>query len=81
MNEQTQYTSQRDFEKERIETAFKSIPLDKDQLARCASLRKLSENLASVIHEACPKSREKSLAQTKLEECLMWAIKSIAVNE
>lgn len=37
--------------------------------------------LAAYINENCSDSREKSLAFTKLEECVMWANASIARNE
>ena len=37
--------------------------------------------LAAYIDEKCPDSWEKSLAMTKLEECVMWANASIARNE
>ena len=33
------------------------------------------------IQGECPESREKSLAFTKLEECIMWANAAIARNE
>ena len=36
---------------------------------------------AAYINGACPDSREKSLAMTKLEEAVMWANASIARNE
>ena len=33
---------------------------------------------ADTINRYCPDSREKSLAMTKLEECVMWANAAIA---
>ena len=52
-----------------------------DQNARYGVLREKAKEIATLIDMCCPDSREKSLAMTKLEECTMWANKSIATNE
>jgi len=52
-----------------------------DQATRYEKLRFNGHNLADMINELCPDSREKSTAITKLEECIMWANASIARNE
>ena len=52
-----------------------------DQPKRYVKLRDKTKELAYLINELCPDSREKSLAITKLEECSMWANASIARNE
>jgi len=44
-------------------------------------LRDTAKGLAMLINDNCPDSREKSLAITELEECVMWANASIARNE
>ena len=44
-------------------------------------LRDNAKALAMLINDNCPDTREKSLAMTKLEECVMWANASIARNE
>lgn len=44
-------------------------------------IRDTAKGVAMVINDNCPDSREKSLAITKLEECVMWANASIARNE
>lgn len=44
-------------------------------------IRNKAKMLAAFIEEYCPDSREKSIAHTKLEECVMWANASIARNE
>ena len=44
-------------------------------------IRDFAKNFAYVIESTCPNSREKSLAMTKLEECVMWANAAIARNE
>jgi len=43
-------------------------------------LREKAKELAYLIDEKCPNSREKSLAMTKLEEAVMWANASVARN-
>lgn len=52
-----------------------------DQSERYESIRAKARELAELIEECCPDSREKSLANTKLEEAVMWANASIARNE
>ncbi len=52
-----------------------------DQTARYISIREKGKSFALLINELCPPSRERSLAMTKLEECVMWANASIARNE
>lgn len=44
-------------------------------------VRGSAKDLGEIIHALCPESRERSIAITKLEETVMWAIKSIAVNQ
>lgn len=43
-------------------------------------IRENARGLALILNDRCPDSREKSLAITKLEECVMWANASIARN-
>lgn len=52
-----------------------------DQPARYEALRNKAKELAELINELCPDSREKSLAITNLEQCSMWANAGIARNE
>lgn len=52
-----------------------------DQIGRYQDLRELASQLAFRIEHLCPPSRERSLAQTKLEEVIMWANKAIACND
>lgn len=44
-------------------------------------IRIMALNLAILINDMAPESREKSLAITNLEESIMWANASIARNE
>lgn len=43
-------------------------------------LREKAKELAYLIEEMAPNSREKSLSMAKLEESIMWANASIARN-
>lgn len=52
-----------------------------DQPQRYETLRELARQLAHGINELCPESREKSLAITNLQQCVMFANASIAINE
>lgn len=52
-----------------------------NQPERYQTIRTEAKRLAHTIDDACPNSREKSLALTKLEEAVMWANASIARNE
>ena len=56
-------------------------PPKNNQTSRYAEIRSQAKGLAFYINDSCPDSREKSLALTKLEECVMWANASIARNE
>ena len=51
------------------------------QPERYTNIRETAKEFAKLLDMACPDSREKSLAFTKLEECVMWANASIARNE
>ncbi len=51
------------------------------QSIRYQKIRAKAWELADLITRACPDSRERSLAFTKLEESVMWANASIARNE
>jgi hypothetical protein len=45
------------------------------------AIRNKAKELALLIGELCPGSRELSLARTNLEESVMWANAAIARNE
>ena len=51
------------------------------QKKRYEALRTEAYKLAIFIQNNCPDSREKSLAITNLQQCIMWANASIAINE
>ena len=51
------------------------------QPARYVQIRDTAGAFATCIMQNCPRARERSLALTALEECVMWANASIARNE
>jgi hypothetical protein len=51
---------------------------DEDQIERIERIRETFKRLSSLVYVNCPRSRERSLALTGLEESLMWAVASIA---
>lgn len=63
-----------------IENNFKYHAPKEGQPEKYTALRDKAKELAYLIDELAPNSREKSLAMTKLEEAAMWANASIARN-
>lgn len=51
-----------------------------DQIELYEEIRSQAKGFALTILKDCPESRERSLANTKLEECVMWANAAIARN-
>lgn len=66
---------------EQIETTFTYHAPFGDQPARYRDIREKAKELAQMINDHCPESREKSLALTNLQQATMWANASIAINE
>ena len=56
-------------------------PRSDETIALHAAVRGRAFGFASFIEEACPPSRERSLALTKIEEAMFWANASIARNQ
>jgi dihydroorotase-like cyclic amidohydrolase len=52
-----------------------------DQQKRYEQMRDGAKHLAHILNLSCPESREKSLAITSLQQAIMWANASIAINE
>ncbi len=67
--------------RKQIETAFTYHAPKDDQPERYVALREKGKELALLMVDSCPESRELSLALTNLEQAIMWANASIARNE
>lgn len=52
-----------------------------DQVARYQALREQALAFAEEIELRCPASAERTLAIRRLQEAVMWANASIAINE
>lgn len=64
----------------KIENAFTYHAPKDGQPEKYQAIREKAKELAYLIQELVPPSREQSLAITKLEECSMWANAGIARN-
>lgn len=64
-----------------IDRNFTYHPPKPGQPERYAAIRAKAKELAELIDAECPQSRERSIAMTDLENCVMWANASIARNE
>ena len=67
--------------REAVENAdgrFSVRALDRREQADADAIRSAASDLLASIEGKCPPSRARSLAITKLEECVMWAVRSIA---
>lgn len=51
------------------------------QAKKYEAIREKAKELALLIEDVCPTSREKSLAFTNIEQAVMWANAAIARNE
>ena len=58
---------------------FKRHEFNSEMTIQSEAIRNIAEDLEAEIALFLLPSREKSLALTKLEECVMWANKAIAV--
>ena len=65
---------------EEIERNYATHRFGNDQAREIGCVKHQARDLALMINDRCPDSREKSLALTKLEEATMWACAAIARN-
>jgi len=68
-------------EAQELDKRFMHHPPKGDQQERYIKVRAAFRELAEVINELCPESREKSVAFTELETAQFWANAAIARNE
>ena len=64
-----------------IDEIFKYHAPKEGQQEKYEALRSKAKELAYLIDELTPQSREKSLSLTKLQETVMFANAAIAINE
>ncbi|BCG57474.1 Acb2/Tad1 domain-containing protein [Paenibacillus sp. URB8-2] len=63
-----------------IENNFSYHAPKEGQPEKYETIRSKAKELAYLIDQECPKSREASVAMTKLEEAVFWANASVARN-
>lgn len=56
-------------------------PQGEEIVRRFEMLREPAKTFGRFVLALCPPSRERSLAITNLEQALMWAVKSVALNQ
>lgn len=66
---------------EEISEIFTYHPPKADQPDRYVAIRDMAHTFGHLIQNACPDSREKSLAITSLQQTVMWANAAIAIHE
>ncbi|AQT84166.1 hypothetical protein ERICIV_03442 [Paenibacillus larvae subsp. larvae] len=66
--------------KQQIENNFKYHAPKEGQPEKYTAIREKAKELACLIDDLCPSSREKSLGLTNLEQVVMWANAAIARN-
>lgn len=64
-----------------LEKRFTYHASKNDQPKRYVEIRDEAKLFATTICDLCPKSEERTVALTKLEEAMFWANASIARNE
>lgn len=70
-----------DSKKKEIESRFSYHAPKGDQQIKYMNIRDAAKNIAFLLVDHCPESRELSTALTKLDEVVMFANASIARNE
>jgi hypothetical protein len=58
---------------------FLQHPPGNNEVRVITKLREKMIDIAGEIEQNCPRGREAALAMTKIEEALMWAVKSLTL--
>ena len=69
------------YAEELVSKLFTYHPPSPKQIPKYNELRDRAKVFAKFIVQSCPESRERSLAITNLQQVVMWANASIAINE
>lgn len=67
--------------KEQVENIFTYHSPKGNQPERYEVIRGKAKEFAMLLIESCPESRERAVALTNLQQAIMWANASIAINE
>lgn len=74
-------TRRKHMKEKQIRNNYAKHEIGETQRHELDGIRHQVRNIALVINDVCPESREQSLALTKLEEAVMWAEAAIARNQ
>ena len=66
---------------EQLVDIFTYHPPSGDQPERYEAIRAAAKEFALTLNDLCPESREKSLALTRLQECVQMANAAIALHD
>ncbi len=69
-----------DFTMEELQNIFTYHKIKDGQAEKYQQIRLMALNLALLIKDTCPDSREKALSITRLQEVVMFANASIAIH-
>ncbi len=61
----------------KIQNMFDDFSLQGNDFEHDIDIRRAAFNFAMLIEDVCMDGRRKALALTKLEECVLWALKSL----
>lgn len=75
------FKAPKDFINPEIENRFMYHAPKQGQPEKYEAIRSKAKELAHMIDELCPNSREKSVAMTELETAVFWANAAIARNK
>lgn len=65
----------------RLERCMTNRTPTEDQVGRIEDVRMIGKRMAGIIATNCKSGRMRSVAATKLEECVMWAVKAIVLED
>lgn len=68
-------------DKEKLLRSMTNIKPNENQIKKIEDIRNYYKKVVDGLYQHCNNSRELSIAITKLEESLMWAVKSIVLEE
>lgn len=64
----------------RLDRSLTNITPSSEQIARIEAVREMAKAYAHQLWDCCPSTAERTLATRKLEESVMWAVKSIVLE-
>lgn len=64
-----------------VKRSLTNVRPSDEAIRNIEAVRDSAKRLVDIIFDACPESRERSLALTHLEETVMWAVKGICLTD